>query len=75
MKIVNDKPVSEFEKVKRSVINAVPDKNLREEQDEIAKLKKYQVMGLGNVGISDDFYNKIKKPNIYEKNTKNKYNG
>lgn len=75
MKIVNEKPLSEFEKVKQSVINTVPDKNLREEQDEIAKLKKYQVMGLGNVGISDDFYNKIKKPNIYQKNNKNKYNG
>ena len=75
LKITNEKPLSQFERVKNSLDMQIPQKNLREEQDKLAQLKKYQVIGLQNVGITDELYSKLKKPNPYIKKDYNKYSG
>jgi len=49
MKIVYDKPESQFEKVKNSI--HVQQKDLMQEQSRLGEIKKYQVMGLQNVQL------------------------
>lgn len=58
-KIVNDKPESQFEKVKNSI--QIPQKDLMLEQSKLGEIRKYQVLGLQNVQLpkmSREFFKK-----------------
>ncbi len=66
LKISNKQVTSEFENVKNSI--AVPQKDLLEEQQNIADLKKY-MFSLQNIQIPKDVQNFIKKSQI-QKNQK-----
>ncbi len=65
---LSDKHNSAFEEVKNSI--KIPQKDLMNEQDKIAELKKYN-LGLQNIQISSDVQDYIKK-NLTMKNKKDK---
>ena len=61
---------SEFERVKNSIQPA--QKNLMDEQSKLAEIRKYQVMALQNIQISQKTHNLLKQHQIKQFNEKDK---
>ena len=63
---------SEFERVKDSI--HMQDKNLMEEQSKLAEIKKYQVLALQNIQISQNTHNFLRQQQIKQNSDKNNKN-
>lgn len=68
--IMNGGAQSEFERVKNSIQPA--QKNLMDEQSKLAEIRKYQVMALQNIQISQKTHNLLKQHQIKQFNEKDK---
>ncbi len=64
-KIIHGNATSEFERVKNS-IPAPPQKNLMDEQSKLGEIKKYQILALQNIQISQNTHNMLKQQRIQQ---------